>query len=69
MPLTTISFCFSLSILSLGDDNGFQLAKDYLKTVDFYQGLEKYLDEYDQDGWNDAMKQLMNQPHKGDGKS
>ena len=54
---------------SLGDDNGFQLAKDYLKTVDFYQGLEKYLDEYDQDGWNDAMKQLMNQPHKGDGKS
>lgn len=53
---------------SLGKDNGFQLAKEYLKTIDFYPGLEKYLEEYDQDGWNDAVQQLMSQPHKGDGK-
>lgn len=49
-----------------GDDNGFQLAKDYLKTIDYYQGIEKYLDEYDREGWNDAMRQLMSQEHKGD---
>ena len=51
---------------SLGNDNGFQLAKDYLKTIDYFPNLEKYLDEYDQDCWNDAMQQLMNQPHKGE---
>ena len=51
---------------TLGNDNGFQLAKDYLKTIDFYKGMEKYLDEYDQEGWNDAMQQLMSQPHKGE---
>ena len=51
---------------ALGEDNGFQIAKDYLKTVTYFPGLEKYLDEYDQDGWNDAMQQLMNQPHKGE---
>ncbi len=51
----------------IGEDNGFKLAKEYLKSIDFYQGIEKYLDEYDQDGWNDAMQQLLSQPHKGDG--
>ena len=51
---------------SLGTDNGFSLAKEYLRTAVFYKGLEKYLDEYDQEGWNDAMQQLMSQPHKGE---
>ncbi len=50
---------------TLGEDNGFQLAKDYLKTITFYPGLEKYLEEYDQEGWDDAMRQLLSQPHKG----
>ena len=50
---------------TIGSDNGFELAKTYLKTITIYPGLKKYLDEYDQDGWNDAMQQLMNQPHKG----
>ena len=49
----------------IGPDNGFQLAKDYLKTITYYPGLEKYLNEYDQDGWNDAMQQFMAQEHKG----
>ena len=26
---------------NLGKDNGFELAKEYLKTIDFYPGLEK----------------------------
>lgn len=51
---------------TLGNDNGFSLAKDYLKTVTFYPNLDKYLDEYDQEGWNDAVQQLMSQPHKGE---
>lgn len=53
---------------SLGNDNGFQLAKEYLKTITFFPGLEKYLDDYNQEGWNDAMYQLLNQPHKGEKK-
>ena len=51
---------------TLGEDNGFQLAKEYLKSIELYPGLEKYLDEYDQEGWDDAMQQLMTQPHKGE---
>ncbi len=35
---------------TLGEDNGFQLAKDYLKTITYYPGLEKYLEEDDQEG-------------------
>ena len=31
---------------SLGADNGFSIAKEYLRTAVFYKGLEKYLDEY-----------------------
>ena len=54
---------------TLGEDNGFQLAKDYLKTITFYPGLEKYLEEYDQEGWDDAMRQFLSQPHKGENKS
>lgn len=51
---------------SLKQDNGFQLAKEYLRSITYYKGLEKYLDKYDQDDWNDAMKQLLSQPHKGE---
>ena len=51
---------------TIGTDNGFQLAKEFLKSIEFYKDLDKYLDEYDQDGWNDAMYQLLNQPHKGE---
>lgn len=50
-------------------DNGFQLSKEYLKTIDFYPELEKYLDEYDKEGWDDAMQQLLSQPHKCDEKT
>lgn len=54
---------------TLGDDNGFQIAKDYLKTVVYYKRIEKYLDKYDQEGCDDAMQQLLSQSHKGDGKT
>lgn len=54
---------------SLGKDNGFQLAKEYLKIIDFYSGLLKYLDEYDKEGWDDAMEQLLSQSHKCDEKT
>lgn len=64
-PAVYAEFLDFMKDKTLGEDNGFQLAKDYLKTV-FYPNLEKYLDEYDQDGWNDAVQQLMSQPHKGE---
>ncbi len=54
---------------TLGDDNGFQLAKDFLKSLkdssELYAGLDAYLDEYSQEEWDDAMRQLLSQPHKG----
>ena len=67
MPPLFIFYHDFMKDKTLGDDNGFQLAKDYLKTIDYYPGLEKYLEEYNQDRWNDAMNQLLSQPHKGDG--
>ena len=32
---------------SLGSDNGFQHAKNYLATIDYFSNLDKYLEEYD----------------------
>lgn len=56
--------CFKKDFMrnkTIGTDNGFQLAKEFLKSIEFYKDLDKY-----QDGWNDAMHQLLNQPHKGE---
>ncbi|MCR5400827.1 MAG: hypothetical protein K6E78_04450 [Treponema sp.] len=43
-----------------------ELTIGLFKTIDYFPNLDKYLNEYDQEGWNDAMQQFMNQPHKGE---
>lgn len=51
---------------TIGSDNGFSLVNSYLDTVTFYPNLKNFLKDVDQEVWNDAVQQLMSQPHKGE---
>lgn len=65
-PAVYAEFLDFMKDKTLGEDNGFSLVNSYLDTVTFYPNLKDFLKDVDQEIWNDAVQQLMSQPHKGE---